>query len=252
MLDNKQLAVSMVDADKIIVKDPKKYEEMVFFELNELQKQKDNFEDKTKKRIGASEIGTSCERALYYSFNKFPKNENSSRLTRLFNRGKLEEARIFAYLKLMGLNPIATDEEYRQFYFEDFNGAFSGHCDGKIKLSDNEEILLEMKTMNDKSYLETTRSGVFISKPQYYSQVQIYMGYLNLQQTLFVAVNKNTDDIYFQLISFDKLHFEGLKSKAQRIIECEDIDTLFRDSKLPSYFKCKWCAYNNVCYKKWV
>lgn len=250
MLVNEQLAEMINKADTIIESENgvKEYEKLVYEEVHKLSTQSDNFENKELKRIGASEIGSECERKLYYSYHKFPKKRSSSRLLRLFNRGKLEEARIIAYLTLMGLDVHATDENNNQFYFKEWDGAFSGHCDGIIKLSEEEYILLEMKTMNTKSFTELTSKGVQRSHPHYYSQVQVYMGAFNLQQSLFVTVCKETDDIYFQLVSYDEQEYKAMRSKAYNIITAYNIDALKRLSSIPSYYKCKWCEYHSICY----
>src|SRR5574344_3153084 len=52
--------------------------------------------------LGASSIGESCTRKLWYKF-RFAKKEqiDDARLMRLFNRGHLEEARFIALLKMI-------------------------------------------------------------------------------------------------------------------------------------------------------
>ena len=246
-MTEEELIAGIQTADKIIEENSEIYDKKVFEELNILQTQEDNFKDKTINKLGASEIGNKCARALYYSYHKEPRKKPESRLVRLFNRGKLEEARIIAYLRLMGLDVLPTDNEGRQFFFKDFDDHFQGHCDGLI-FHNNEYILLEMKTMNDKSFTKTDDKGVAEAHPIYYTQMQVYMGYFGIKQALFVSANKNNDDLYFELVNYDKIEYSSILTKVNDIITCQNIDELPRISTLPSYFECRWCPYRGVCY----
>ena len=232
-------------ADAQIENDPKQYEIAVFKELKEIEVQEDNFKDKSILKIGASSIGQECMRALYYTYHDYPTNKIDSRLHRLFFRGKLEEAHLIAYLKMMGFKVHATDDQGRQYFFNDMEGHFAGHCDGLIEFEDT-ILLLEMKTMNDKSFINTQRNGCKAAHPRYYSQMQVYMGYFGLKYALFMAVNKNNDEILLEVVEYDSLEFLICKNKAREIIEAENEENL--PKLTASDYRCRYCNYRDVCY----
>src|SRR3546814_3781765 len=62
--------------------------------------------------------------------------------------------------------------------------------------------LWEMKALNNKSWNDTRCKGVEKSKPVYYVQMQTYMAYLGLGDypALFTALNKDTGEIYAELV----------------------------------------------------
>lgn len=99
--------------------------------------------------------------------------------------------------------------EPRQFSFTDFDNHHSGHGDGRARnipdynlwdLLADEWVLLEFKTHNDRSFNELANSSVYASKYAHYVQVQCYMHKFGLRLCLYMAVNKNNDELYAEYI----------------------------------------------------
>lgn len=104
--------------------------------------------------------------------------------------------------------------------------------------------------MNDKNWNETKKHGVFASKFIYYVQVQIYMAYLDLNHCLFTALNKNTSELYIEIIDFDKLVAQTFSDRGVRILKAiEDNKLLPRLAKDTTFFKCKACSFYETCWK---
>lgn len=59
----------------------------------------------------------------------------------------------------------------------------------------------ECKSINNKSCNDTNTKGVAQSKPIYASQIALYQAYMGLQDnpTLFMEIDKDTSDLYFEL-----------------------------------------------------
>lgn len=59
--------------------------------------------------LGASLIGTECERAIWYSFRWATRARHTGRLLRLFDSGNLAEGRFVADLRRIGVTVLDAD-----------------------------------------------------------------------------------------------------------------------------------------------
>ncbi len=193
--------------------------------------------------LGMSQIGHSCERYLWYTFRWCYQEILSARILRLFNRGHREEPAVIKALESAGIRVWGDQTEISTCHRH-----CKGHCDGiclGVIEAPKTEHLLEIKTMSDKYFKEMKKSGLKVSKPIYYSQMQMYMKYLKLKRGLFVSVNKNDDDLYIERVYSDKDHIEILERKIE--------DVIF--SELPpkkkythTWYECKYCSAKTICH----
>jgi len=193
--------------------------------------------------LGASQIGHSCERYLWYSFRWCFSEELSERQLRLFSRGHREEPVIIEMLNRVGIT-VYGEQDGITFAHGHGAGHRDGECIGVVE-SPKVPHLLECKTMNDKNFKDVCKQGVKVSKPVYYAQCQIYMKGYKLTRTLFVAVNKNDDSVYIERIKYDKGYAEMLMDKAEKVILSE-----LPPSKMfePTWYECKWCSAKKICH----
>ena len=193
--------------------------------------------------LGCSSIGHSCDRHLWYQLRWAHKNFIPSKLLRIFERGDLEEERIVRLLEKIGCLV-----EGRQYSISDFGGHFGGHIDGLVTGVPGAEKtthLLEIKTANDRNWKMFKKDGVKLNSAKYYAQVQLYMGYLKLKRALFVCVNKNDEQIYFERIKFDESEFKFYKRKAFSILSSEEIPDKIGDA---TWYECKFCSSFDICH----
>lgn len=203
-----------------------------------------------REHLGASLIGHHCDRYLWLTFHWAIKPEHNGRLLRLFNTGKREEDRIFEELRGVGVE-LHTDEDGEQIQCRDETGHFGGSLDGIGKgfpESPNTWAVLECKTMNDKSFAQLVVKGVQEEKPQHYAQMQAYMGLMNLDRAMYIAVNKNTDDLHTEWVHFDKAAFDKAMDRAKRIIEARTPP--LKISQDPSHWLCKFCDMYSLCHQQ--
>ena len=206
--------------------------------------------------LGASSIGDECIRKVQLQY-MHEDQKVSAKQVRTFDIGHCLEDLIIQWLKIAGFQLKTRDKNGEQFGFSVAGGKFAGHVDGII-LSFPEEFpdkpkgpsLLEIKTMNHKSWNDTQKRGVLVSKPVYYSQVQLYMAYLELDRCLFVALNKDTSDLYFEIIPFDPGMAQKYSDRAVQIIKAtENNELLPCVSGDSSFFLCKMCGFRDHCWK---
>ncbi len=200
--------------------------------------------------LGASLIGKDCERALWYDFRWTTPVRHAGRLLRLFETGQLEETRLVRNLRRTGATVLETDPETgRQFRVVAHGGHFGGSLDGvAIKLLEAPRSwhVLEFKTHSAKSFADLVAKRVRGSKPQHFAQMQIYMHLTGLERAMYLAVCKDTDDLYVERIEHDAVVAEALLQKAQRVIFVATPPP--RISEDPSWYQCRLCDHAALCH----
>lgn len=200
--------------------------------------------------LGASSVGKPCSRALWYGFRWAAKEKFSGRLLRLFQTGHLAEPRFVEDLRGIGatvydVNP-ATGNQYN---FVDVSGHFRGNADGMaqfIPTGGKKWHLCEFKTHGSKSFATLKKDGVKKAKPEHWIQMNTYMGWSNIDRALYLAVNKDTDELHSERLEFDPVEFERTRAKAASIIFAEQPPAKISDD--PKFYICNMCTFSGVCH----
>lgn len=217
-------------------------------------------ESPVRPHLGASEIGKECERQIWYSFRWALKKGFSGRILRLFETGQLEEGRIIANLTATGVDVHAFDlKTGRQYRVAMLGGHFAGSLDGiaqGLVEAPKTWHLAEYKTHNDKSFKALLKFGLAKSKPEHLTQMQTYMGMSHegfggtalpaLSRGLYLAVNKNDDELYMERVEYDATEYLKIKEKARRIIFNPRPPAKISENK--DAFVCKFCNYKDLCH----
>lgn len=205
-----------------------------------------------RNHLGASVIGRDCARQLWYGFRWTKAVKHPARLLRLFNRGHREEERIHQWLRDAGIEVIDIDPETgKQFTFAEHGSHYGGSSDGFVynvpdAPSSNKWGKLECKTHNAKSFAKLQKEGVQNAKYEHYVQCQQYMRKWGCEFTLYVGVNKDTDELHLEIILFDQEIADRYMERALRIIASEEPPAKIHPS--PAWYQCKFCDYNDVCH----
>jgi len=201
--------------------------------------------------LGASLIGKSCERALWYDFRWVTLPQFAGRILRLFETGNLEEARLVRNLRMTGATVLEVDPETgRQWRVEAHGGHFGGSLDAvAIGLREAPKTwhVVEFKTHSAKSFRDLVSKGVATSKPRHWAQMQIYMHLTDLTRALYVAVCKDTDALHVERVRADRAAAERLLDKARRVIEAKRPPP--RISEDPTWWECRFCDHRSVCHE---
>ena len=209
-----------------------------------------NADNGHRHHLGGSLIGHNCAAYLWYVFRWAKQETFPAQVLRLFDRGHREEERFELWLSDAGISIWSHDDDGKQFRINDHHGHFGGSLDGiGINIPDiprGEKCLLEYKTHNHKSFIAVQKKGVRASKYQHFAQMQIYMLKRNLKFALYVAINKNDDHIYTEIIEFDEGAGMSFLARAKRIIFSHDRP--HRISDLPTWFECGYCTFRDICH----
>ena len=185
----------------------------------------------------------------------------TGKILRIFQAGHVFEELAIKWLRDAGFELI-TNKNGEQFSFSVAQGKIKGHIDGVIinapsYLNLTFPMLWECKSMNNKSFKETVKKGLTLSKPVYASQIAVYQAYMensikdiSKNPALFTAINKDTAELYYELIPFDKALAQKMSDKAVTILKATQAHELLpRISNDPSYFECKFCSWQNRCWR---
>ena len=218
-----------------------------------------NRSQKKRNYLGVSSIGDECLRKVQLQYEGKDAEFSASTL-RTFDIGHCLEDLVAEWLRIAGFDLKTKNENGEQFGFSTAEGRIKGHVDGIIHSFSEElasvvqetgqasRLLWECKTLNHKSWQETAKKGLMLTKPIYYAQVQLYMAYLSLEQCLFTALNKASSELYFELIPFDSEAAQKYSDRAVHVIQAsENNEQMPCISADPSFFKCKMCGFRNVC-----
>jgi hypothetical protein len=217
--------------------------------------------------LGASRLGVACERALQYEYAGTAVDagrEFSGRLLRIFEVGHTLEDLAIRWLRLAGFDLYTRKAHGGQFGFSVAGGRIQGHVDGILNAGPADlggfcmayPAIWEFKTMNDKSWRDTAKQGVAKSKPVYAAQVAIYQAYMEASvpgvinnPALFTAINKDTQEIWFELLPFDGGLAQRMSDRGVRVISATAAgEVLPRHTTTPTHLECKFCAWQDRCW----
>lgn len=203
-----------------------------------------------RNHMGASLIGNECARSVWYSWRWYTKPAFSGQTLRLFNRGHLEEARFIAMLIMIGVQVYQQDSNGKQFRIVHAGGHFGGSGDGiGVGIPDlpvGTACLLEFKTHNTKNFAKLKAEGVQYAKPVHYTQMQSYMRKMGITCALYGAVNKDNDELWFEIIYLDTLHADQFLDRGVQLIGMRQPPKKLNDS--PGFYVCKYCDHRPVCH----
>lgn len=188
-------------------------------------------------RLAASSLA-SCPRSQWDKFRwLFPAEIFDGRKLSIFETGELWEARLVARLREAGMTVDDIDPDTGEQWRIVFAGGHaSGRTDGKVMgVPDAPKTMhvFEAKSHNERSFKALLKAGsVQDGKPEHYAQCTIYMHKQGITRSLYLAVCKNTDELYAERIEYDPVFAMQLEAKAEKLVTTDRRP----DCQCPSYF----------------
>ena len=107
--------------------------------------------------------------------------------------------------------------------------------------------------MNSKSWNAKASKGVLAAHPVYAVQIAVYQAYVSglaEHPALFTAVNKDTAELYHELVPFNASLAQESSDRAVQILKEAETGHLFpRVTHDMSSFACRFCAWFNTCWQ---
>lgn len=207
-----------------------------------IDKHQEKMEDSSRDYIGASSIGSDCLRQIWYQFKGEKAEKVPTKFKRIWAVGKHLEGLIISWLIDAGVYIERNDFTYHALDMP----YFQGHFDGILLLRKNRAIL-EVKTAKDSSFKVFAKKGLMVWNPQYYAQVQAYMGMSGISSAIILVMNKDNCDLFDEEVFFDAVFYESLRVKAELIYNAKSEPPRVHGS--PLWYQCKQCKYNKTCHE---
>lgn len=207
----------------------------------------DEFKEEPRKHLGASIIGDDCKAKVWGLFRWLKQEIFSGQQYRLFNRGNLEETRFVRWLRGIGFKVWELQENGEQYRISGNDGHFGGSLDGVAHRLDTGTILVEFKTHNDRSFQKLKKEKLKKAKPVHYSQMCAYGVTYGFEFGLYMAVNKNDDEIYLEINYLERDKGAFLFDRATNIITSQTQPS--KIAQVETYFDCKYCALMKICHR---
>lgn len=212
--------------------------------------------------LGCSVLGGACERAVQFEalgtlFGAELPNVFPARIRRIFRRGHEAENWCIEWMRAAGFILLTEENNGGQFTVEFCKGRVRGHADGILCLWRGEgaepmplPALWEAKCLGAKGWRALVKDGVRAAYPQYFAQMQLYMGGLRLERGLITLLNADTMDIHHELVAFDKTAFDGLISRAERVlVACDAHEWIPRCASTEADLRCRLCRHSTLCWR---
>jgi hypothetical protein len=207
--------------------------------------------------LGGSRIGEPCARRLAYEVTLAPVDDGkefAGRLLRIFDAGHQFEEVAIRWLQAAGFDLRTRGKDGHQFGFSIAGGRIRGHIDGVIvggpEVGIRWPALFEHKALNQKSWTDLVKRGLRQSKPIYFAQCQLYMAYMELEVALLTAMNKNTQELYHEVVGFEPAEAQRLSDKAVDILRAIEAGELPPPvAGTPDHHACRYCPFHDRCWR---
>jgi hypothetical protein len=207
--------------------------------------------------LGGSRIGEPCARRIAYEMTITPVDDGKGfdgRLLRIFDAGHQFEDLTIRWLQAAGFDLRTRAHDGGQFGFSVAGGRLRGHIDGAIVGGPNVGIawpaLFEHKALKQSSWTDLVKRGLRQAKPIYFAQCQLYMAYMELEVALFTAMNKDTQELYHEVVPFDLAEAQKLSDKAVEILRAVGAEELPpRIASKADFYLCRMCPYAGRCWE---
>ncbi|MES9885187.1 MAG: hypothetical protein ABW140_00095 [Candidatus Sedimenticola sp. 6PFRAG1] len=214
--------------------------------------------------LGTSRLGVACDRALQYEYLQAPVDlgrELSGKTLRIFEAGHLFEDVAIRWLREAGFDLHTETMQGGQYGFSAAGGRIQGHVDGILAAGPESlgigcPALWECKSLNAKSWKDTVKRGVTLSKPVYAAQIALYQAYMEPKvpgisenPAIFTAINKDTAELYFEQVPFNGDLAQRASDRGVRILQaCDAHELLPRLANDPTHYECKFCPWQDRCW----
>lgn len=208
-----------------------------------IEKSQELIVETVRNYIGASIIGSDCLRQIWYEYKGTVAEKVPPKTRRTWMIGKILEGLVLDWLESTGIEIV---RKYRDLAAND-QDYFRGHLDSVWIKHGLPFAIIEVKTAKDASFKIFVKKGVKFWNPQYYAQIQSYMGMSGIFSTYILVLNKDNSDLSDELVTFDPVFYKGLREKAKMVYEANIEPPKINGS--PMWYQCKMCKFNKVCHK---
>lgn len=214
--------------------------------------------------LGASQLGSVCERKVYYSITNAPRSPKKARLIYAAQDGYHVEDIVAERLRMVsGIELWTHDNNGKQFEFTDFDGELKGHPDGIVLgllQAPRTAHIWECKSKSHKLYNEFLNAKEKHGDKnclrewhhEYFVQAQLLMHYFEITRHYMTVCLAGGRDISSCRTEYDKQFALAQIEKAKRLIDAKKNGTIpARISEYKSHHYCKnMCDHVDYCWRE--
>lgn len=193
--------------------------------------------------ISSYDLGAECDRSAWLKSRIVGKGIKDARLLRYFQSCKDHKKRVIYWLEGCG---VEVWDQNKQLSFADFKA--KSRIDGMalgVKEAPEKNHLLSIRPLQDKAFKDVIKNGM-PNKDKI--KINIDMNLLGVDRCLYIAVNKNNDEIHIERIKADKKFAKAQLTRSERIVSMTSPPARIGNGK-PSWFQCKICPVREECFK---
>lgn len=201
----------------------------------------------SEKIMRASRVGFPCNRYLWYSITLGYKENIPEKTQRTFEIGTAIEPLVVKWLICDGwgviYNPGSQNASQEIRIPVNSSGYLSGHFDAIIS-KNNENILIDIKTMNDRAFRIWRHEGTIKKYPQYVDQLHVYAYGVQIFKLGIVGVNKNTSELHMDFFEYDENRMSEIIKRTENIFEAQQPP---EPGERMQDWCCSYCGYSHLC-----
>ncbi|MBQ6909523.1 MAG: Dna2/Cas4 domain-containing protein [Synergistaceae bacterium] len=203
------------------------------------------------KIMQASKIGFSCDRNLWYTVNG-AEAQIKQKTQRIFDVGKALEPIVVEWLMQDGwicfYNKGSQDAELELTECVR-GGMIIGHPDVFMSRGEIQNVLADIKTMNEHHFMNWKRKGTLDAFPQYADQLSIYAymakkSGIPVEKLAVVGVNKNNSEMHIEFFDYDEARAVKIIERAERIFSLDNPPA--QGDRIETW-ACSYCEYAHCC-----
>ncbi len=194
-------------------------------------------------KINSYDVGDDCSRRAWYKRRGVTGGNRSPELFRYIETNRYYRKFVIDILEAIG---VKIWDQGKSIAFADHNA--SSKIDGLalgVKEAPNNVHLLSIRPVKQKQYADIVNKGI---PDKDNKKIQIDMRLMGVNRCLYIAVNRNTDEMHIERVKLDIKFADAQISKAERIIQLKTPPARVGTDK-PSWWQCKACPISEECFK---
>lgn len=194
--------------------------------------------------INSYDLGGECDRASWYKNKGHGNKVFDARMFRYFQSNKEIKRRVISFLDACD---IKVWDQSKKISFSNFKATtiIDGLCLG-VKEARTKNHLLFIRPMQEKAFNDIAKSG--LSRKDMI-KANVDMRLLGLDRCLFIAVNRNNEELHVERLKSNNQFADAQILKADRITSLETPPARIGSGK-PSWFQCKMCEHKDHCFEE--
>lgn len=172
---------------------------------------------KIRRHLGMSQLGTTCDRCLWYAFMGYQQPKPEPRLQALFDLGFILEDYLSFYIKKAGYDLHSEQKRYNIL-----NGLIPGATDGIIENLEGGPYQTDFKSINKKGMETVMKEGTKKARPKYYTQINSYAYEEDSPACLMLYSCKDDSSLYAERFPRDDGHVIETYDRVERVIKMDE------------------------------